>query len=253
MVTAATKIKGKALKAKVKKAQHFLSKKIGQAIADYDMLKDGDKIVVAVSGGKDSLTLLKMLKYRQTFVPIKFDILAVYVDFGYSRKIPSSLVKFFKKEKINYRIKKESILKGKNRADISCFWCAWNRRKALFKIADKMGYNKVALGHHFDDIIQTILLNLFYQGQISAMSPVQSFFEGKITIIRPLAYVEENEIIKFSRLLSDFNYAKCDCPSAIDSKRVMVDKIIKELSRDCPHIKKNIFKSIKRINKDYLL
>jgi len=243
----------KETKSNFKKTQYFLSKRIGRAIADYDMLRDGDRIVVAVSGGKDSLTLLKMLKYRQSFVPIKFDILAVHIDLGYSRQQVKALEKFFKSQGIDYKIKKVNILKNKTREDITCFWCSWNRRKALFEIAAKLGFNKVALGHHFDDIIETVLLNLFYQGQISAMSSVQELFEGKITIIRPLAYVEEKEINKFSRLSGDFPHEKCSCPGSADSKRMLIAKVIKEVSRDCPHVKKNIFKSIKRIKKDYLL
>ncbi len=238
---------------KENKLQYFLSKKVGKAIADYKMLADGDKIVVAVSGGKDSITLLKMLKFRQSFVPIKFELMAVHIDLGYPCQHPKLLAKFFEKEGIRYHIEKVDILQGKTRADISCFWCSWNRRKALFEVAAKNGFNKVALGHHFDDIIETILLNLFYQGQISAMNPYQELFKGKITIIRPLAYVEESEIAKFARLSNDFPHEKCSCPNSITSKRTAIEKIIKELEKDCPQVKKNIFKSVKRIKKDYLL
>jgi tRNA 2-thiocytidine biosynthesis protein TtcA len=238
---------------KANKLKYFISKKVGQAISDYGMLQDKDKIIVAVSGGKDSLTLLKMLKYRQTFVPIRFDIMAVHIDLGYPCMHPKLLGNFLEKQGINYHIEKVDILRGKTRADITCFWCAWNRRKALFQVADKMGYNKVALGHHFDDIVETVLLNLFYQGQISAMKPLQELFDGKITIIRPLAYVEEKEIIKFTRLSGDFPHEKCSCPNSVDSKRTMIEKVIKEVSRGCPHVKKNIFKSVKRIKQDYLL
>lgn len=238
---------------KADKLKYFLSKKVGRAIADYQMLQDGDKIVVAVSGGKDSITLLKMLKFRQSFVPISFKLLAVHIDLGYPCQHPKLLAKFFEQQGINYHIEKVDILKGKTRKDISCFWCSWNRRKALFEAASKRGFNKVALGHHFDDIIETVMLNLFYQGQISAMNPKQELFKGKITIIRPLAYVEEEEIRRFARVAKDFPHEKCSCPNSITSKRTAIEKIIKELEKDCPHIKKNIFKSVKRIKKDYLL
>jgi len=238
---------------KESKLKYFLSKKVGKAIADYKMLQDGDKIVVAVSGGKDSMTLLKMLKFRQTFVPIKFELMAVHIDLGYPCQHPKLLAKFFEKEGIRYHIEKVDILQGKTRADINCFWCSWNRRKALFQVAGKFGFNKVALGHHFDDIIETILLNLFYQGQISAMNPYQELFKGKITIIRPLAYIEESEIAKFAKANNDFPHEKCSCPNSITSKRTAIEKIIKELEKGCPQVKKNIFKSIKRIKQDYLL
>lgn len=163
------------------------------------------------------------------------------------------MAKFFEKEKIDYHIERVDILQGKTRADISCFWCSWNRRKAIFEVAAKYGFNKVALGHHFDDIVETVLLNLFYQGQISAMSPNQELFKGKITIIRPLAYVEERELMRFAKLSNDFPHEKCSCPNSITSKRAVIENIIKELEKGCPHIKQNIFRSVKRIKKDYLL
>ncbi|MBM3251767.1 MAG: tRNA 2-thiocytidine(32) synthetase TtcA [Candidatus Omnitrophica bacterium] len=236
------------------KLMYFISKKVGKAIGDYKMISHKDKIVVGVSGGKDSITLLKMLKFRQTFAPIKFDILAVYIDFGYSPGLCERLKKFFKKQHIDYHIEKVDIFKkAKNQDEINCFWCSWNRRKALFETADKFGIKKVALGHHFDDIIQTVLLNLFYQGEISAMNPKQELFKGKITIIRPLAYVEKKEISRFARRENDFAYEKCSCPKAGDTKRALVEKVIREIAYKNPQIKKNIFHSIKRIKRDYLL
>jgi Predicted ATPase of the PP-loop superfamily implicated in cell cycle control len=247
------KTKPKEKDSKIIELRNLLSKRIGKAIASYNMLSAGDKIVVAVSGGKDSITLLKMLKFRQTFVPIKFDLMAVHIDFGNSAKLPDLLAKFFKKEGINYHIEKVDIFKGKARKDKNCFWCSWNRRKALFEFAAKNGFNKVALGHHFDDIIETVLLNLFYQGQISAMCPYQEMFKGKITIIRPLAYVEEDEIRKFAKLSNDFPHERCSCANSITSKRNMMAKIVKSLEKGCPQIKKNIFQSVKRIKTEYLL
>ncbi len=235
------------------KLMQFISKKAGRAIADYHLLKNGDKIIVAVSGGKDSLTLLKLLKYRQSFVPIKYDILAVYIDFGNCKIQSKALEKFCKNLGVKFCIKKVKLPKGKPGKNNNCFWCSWNRRKVLFQLARKNGCNKVALGHHLDDIVETVLLNLFYQGQISAMKPKQELFDGDITIIRPLAYVEEKEISNFVKSVDDFPYKTCTCQNAIDSKRVVVEKIIKELSQQCPQVKKNIFRSSKRIKKDYLL
>ena len=145
----------------------YISKKVGKAIMDYNMLTEGDKICVAVSGGKDSLTLLKMLQERRKFVPIKYDLLAVHVDMGYPCQHPKILAEYFKKQGVEYHIEKINILKpGQTRKDISCFWCSWNRRKALFQVADRFGCTKVALGHHQDDIIETILMNMFFQHSI---------------------------------------------------------------------------------------
>lgn len=232
--------------------EYFISKSMGKAIMDYEMIAEGDKILVAVSGGKDSLTMLRVLNDRKKFVPVKYDLLAVHVDMGYPCQHPKILAEYFKKEGVDYHIEKIDILKGKSRKDITCFWCSWNRRKALFETAVRLGCTKVALGHHMDDIVETVLLNLFFQGEISAMCPKQELFKGKITIIRPLAYVEEDLIRKFAKDL-DFPHHKCACPNSITSKRTKVENIIKDLEKISPDIKKNIFRSVKRVKKDYLL
>jgi len=236
----------------LKGIEFYISKRVGRAITDYQMLSESDKIAVAVSGGKDSLTLLRVLADRQKFVPIKYEILAVHIDLGYPCMNPKVLAEYFKSQGINYHIERIDILKGKTRKDISCFWCSWNRRKALFKVAERFGCHKVALGHHKDDIVETILLNLFFHGEISAMSPKQELFGGKIIIIRPLAYVEEDMIRRFARS-AGFPHQKCACPNSLTSNRTKITHIIKDLEKVCPQLKTNIFKSVKRIKADYLL
>jgi len=232
--------------------EYYISKSMGKAIMDYQMIAANDKILVAVSGGKDSLTLLHVLNDRRKFVPVKYDLVAVHVDMGYPCQHPKILAEYFKKMNLDYRIEKIDILKGKSRKEISCFWCSWNRRKALFETAVRLGCTKVALGHHMDDIVETVLLNLFFQGEISAMCPKQELFKGKITIIRPLAYVEEDLIRKFAKDL-DFPHHKCACPNSLTSQRTKVEQILKDLQKISPDIKKNIFRSVKRIKHDYLL
>jgi len=232
--------------------EFYISKRVGRAITDYHMLDDGEKVAVAVSGGKDSLTLLRILSDRRKFVPIKYELLAVHIDLGYPCMHPKILGEYFKSQGINYHIEKVDILKGKTRKDISCFWCSWNRRKALFEAANRFGCTKVALGHHKDDIIETILMNLFFHGEISAMAPKQELFEGKVVLIRPLAYVEEDMIRKFAKV-ANFPHEKCSCPNSVTSKRTKVTNIIKDLEKICPEIRTNIFKSVKRIKQEYLL
>ncbi|RKY31372.1 MAG: tRNA 2-thiocytidine(32) synthetase TtcA [Candidatus Omnitrophota bacterium] len=232
--------------------EFFISKKVGKATTDYKMLADGDKIAVAVSGGKDSLTLLHILNDRRRFVPIKYDLLAVHIDFGYPRSYSARLIKHFKKIGVKYHIKKVDVLKKTKKKDINCFWCSWNRRKALFETAHRFKCSKVALGHHLDDITETILLNLFFQGEVSAMVPKQELFKGKITIIRPLAYVEEYMIKRFAKTLG-FNFTDCSCPNSDSSRRRKMSGIIRDLKRICPEIKTNIFRSARRAKKDYLL
>lgn len=232
--------------------EFYISKRVGRAIMDYGMLSDQDRVAVAVSGGKDSLTLLRVLRDRQAFVPIKYELLAVHIDLGYPRSFAKSLESYFKKQKINYHIEKRDCLKRLKRKEISCFWCAWNRRKALFETADRFGCTKVALGHHKDDIIETILMNMFFNGEISAMSPRQELFKGKIIVIRPLAYVEEDLIERFVKE-ARLPCLDCVCPNAGSSNRTRMGRIIGELKRVCPDVKTNIFSSVKRIKKEYLV
>lgn len=232
--------------------EFYISKRVGKAIADYGMLCEGDRICVAVSGGKDSLTLLKVLNDRKAFVPIDYQLLAVHVDSGYPRSSAAALARYFRKERIPYHIEKIDALKKTPRKEITCFWCSWNRRKALFEVADRFGCSKVALGHHKDDIVETILMNLFFNGEISAMSPKQELFKGKITVIRPLAYVEERMIEKFARTIK-FPHHTCECPNSLVSNRTKMSRIIRGLEKVCPDVKTNIFRSVQRVRRDYLL
>ncbi len=230
-----------------------ISKKVGLAIHDYDMIHDGDKIMIGVSGGKDSTALLRLLKYRQSFAPIKYDIMAVHVDMGVPGVTMNGLEEFLKKEDVSYHIEKINLEEQSNGEDINCFWCSWSRRKALFRLAEERGFNKIALAHHFDDIVETTLLNLFYQANVSTMTPNQELFNGKLNIIRPLAYVEESDIIALAekenfKILVDYN-----CPHNDTSKRKYIKDLLAKLSKDNPALKKNIFNGLKRIKQDYLL
>ena len=236
----------------LKGTEYYISKGMGRAIMDYKMLVPGDKIAVAVSGGKDSLTLLRLLIDRQAFVPIKYRLVAIHIDMGYPKSISAKLEKYFKKLNIEYKIIKTDILKKTEKAKINCFWCSWNRRKELFLAAHKLGCTKIALGHHLDDVTETILLNLFFRGEISTMSPKQELFKGKVTLIRPLAYVPERLIKRFAKEVK-LGHDTCACPHSVISNRQRMGRIIAGLEKICPDVKKNIFRSLKRIKKDYLL
>lgn len=231
---------------------NYISTRIGRAIEDYKLIEDKDRILVGISGGKDSMTLLKLLNERKKWAPVQYELIAIYVESDYfcdGKSLKKSLKKFCKDNKIEYVLEKIKIIDKKK--DINCFWCSWNRRKALFLAADRLGCNKVALGHHKDDIIETLLLNLFYQGEFSGMNPRQELFGGKIVIIRPLCYVEEIHTRKFAKEM-ELPHAVCSCPNADLSKRRMVKKLIAKLEEDCPYIKTNLFKSMGRISREYL-
>jgi len=231
----------------------IVSRRVGIAIADYDMLQDGDRVMVAVSGGKDSLSLLKLLKYRQGFAPIRFEIMAVHLDTGIPGFPTQALKDFFEQEQAPYHIQKVDVLKGKNWADINCFGCSLIRRSTLFRLSEKFGFNKIAFGHHLDDIAETILLNLFYQGKIAAMRPKLELFGGRMTIIRPLAYENEEELKRFAKEEGIPDLDHFQCPNNDVSQRARMKELIRNLEEDNPVVKKNIFKSLKRVQADYLL
>ncbi|MDD3905659.1 MAG: ATP-binding protein [Candidatus Omnitrophica bacterium] len=234
------------------KTGNYISAGIGRAIADYNLIENKDKILVGVSGGKDSLSLLRLLAERRKWAPVKYELIAIHIETDLQcmpRAYARILREFFKENKVKYLFKKIK-LKNDDRKK-SCFWCSWNRRKALFLAAEKLGCNKIALGHHKDDIAETLLLNMFYKGEFAAMNPSQELFGGKITIIRPLCYVEEKNMRKFARECG-FPVQVCRCPSAETSKRLVMKNIIRQLEKDCPAVKTNIFKSVSRVKEEYI-
>lgn len=228
----------------------LLSKKVGKAIMDYDMIQDGDRIIVAVSGGKDSLTLLELLRDRQRYAPIEFEISPVHIKTDFQNIDVERLERYFKENNYEHYIEPLNLLQGN--AKIECFYCAFSRKKALFDLATKIGVNKIAVAHHKDDILETFLLNLIFHAEINTMTPVKKFFDGKFQVIRPLMYIEEKDIKKFAQRYNlpvlDF-----DCPYQ-GGKRKFMKNLLTMLEREChPHTKANIFTALKMVKKDYLL
>jgi len=230
-----------------------ISRRAGKAIMDFDMIQEGDKIAVAVSGGKDSISLLHVLRHRQQVAPIRFDFTAVHVDFGFSDFNPQKLIHYLEAEGFPYIVEKVESLQGQPWEDIDCFWWSWNRRKALFSLADRMGFTKIAFGHHMDDIAETIMLNLFYRGEIGAMQPKQTLFDGKIAIIRSLAYEREKMMERLAEKLNIASIGQSKCANDETSHRMMIKKMLREFEKDNPHVIKNIFRSLQNIKHDYLM
>ncbi|MDP3730022.1 MAG: ATP-binding protein [Candidatus Omnitrophota bacterium] len=232
----------------------YINSRIGKAIDAYDLINNGDKILVAVSGGKDSTTLLSLLKERLRWIPVKYELIACHVKTDFhcgSCAHTKTLTKFFKKLGVKYVFKDVKVLDTKGKTN--CFWCSWNKRKALFETADEFKCDKIAFGHHKDDIVETVLMNMIYKGETAAMNPKQELFKGKIVIIRPLCLVEE----KFIRLYAKENALTdklCACPFGADSKRKYVKKLIKDIAKDSPdiNVRTNIFNSIARVKGDYV-
>jgi tRNA 2-thiocytidine biosynthesis protein TtcA len=232
-----------------------VSRVVGRAIHDYEMVSDGDKIAVGLSGGKDSLTLMWVLQERLSRIPIHYSLFAVYVDLGFE-KDPAHLIADYCKE-MGYELHVEHTDYGRlahseeNREN-PCFLCSRLRRKRLFEVADELGCNKLAFGHNMDDIIETLFLNMCYSGEISTMVPRQPFFGGKLTVIRPLAFLDGSTINRFAEDRA-FPGFENPCPTAKTSKRREVREMLDRLYATNRKIKGNIFRSMSHVKPDYLL
>lgn len=230
----------------------------GKAIGDFNLIENGDKILIGVSGGKDSYTLLHVLESLRKRAPIDFELFPVTVDSGFPGFRKEIIEEHLKKQGFNYLIKKTScyqIIEEKRDPGSSyCSFCARLRRGVIYSTADKLGCNKIALGHHLDDFIETLLLNQFYNGRLSAMSPKLLADNNRHTVIRPLVYVEEDEIIAFTSRNS-FPVICCACPvcGRVEQKRKKTKALLKNLSQDNPSIKKSLLSSLKNIKPRHLM
>lgn len=231
-----------------------VSRRAGKAIMDFGMIEDGDKIAVAVSGGKDSISLLHVLRHRQRISPVKFSFTAVHVDFEFADFDPKKLIEYLEREGFSYIIERVDTHKGEKYDEIDCFRWSRSRRKALFEMVERDGFNKIAFGHHMDDIAETILLNQFYRGEVSAMRPNQPMFEGKVTIIRPLAYVREHMMVDLAAKLNIESIGgQSKCANDDTSHRIIIKKMLREMEKNNPAIVQNIFKSLQNIKGEYLI
>ena len=228
---------------------------MGKAIHRFGLIEDGDRILVGVSGGKDSLTLLHLLNERRKRVPIRYELIPVHIDLGFNSGRTEILKDFFESRGLSYHIEFTDIGKRANSSENRenpCFLCSWERRKRLFYLAQHFKCNKIALGHHQDDIIETFLLNIFYSAEISTMLPLQTLFKGKITLIRPLALIEEKKIERFAREMS-LPFSPGGCPVSGKTKRKEVKELIETLEKKNRKIRGNIFRSLSNIKMEYLL
>ena len=233
-----------------------LNRAIGKVIHDYAMVRDGDRILVGLSGGADSLSLLWMLADRLRRVPVRYDLTAAHLDLGFGGQGAGDALRAFcsglgvplRVELTDYGIQGHSPSNREN----PCFLCARLRRKRLFEIADEFGCRTLALGHNRDDIIETMFLNMFYAGEISTMLPAQTLFNGRFTIIRPMAYADKDVINRFARD-RQLPVAENPCPTSKRSRRQSVKQMLQELYRSNRKIKGNIFRAMRNVKSEYLL
>ncbi len=236
---------------KLNRSRKNLRRDVGKAIADFNMIEDGDLVMVCLSGGKDSYTLLNILQNLQQHAPIEFSIHAVNLDQkqpGFPEEVlPEYLrqigVEFTILEQDTYSIVTEKVPEGKT----FCGLCSRLRRGILYNFADSIGANKIALGHHRDDIIETLFLNMFYGGSLKAMPPKLLSDDKRNVVIRPLAYCKESEIETYSNMMN-FPIIPCNlCGSQDNLQRQAIKEMLGEWSRQHPGRVESIFRAITNV------
>lgn len=231
---------------------------IGRAIGDFSLIEEGDRIAVAVSGGKDSCTMLLLLEELRRRAPVSFELVAVNIDSGYPGYRTDVIEGFLRENGFNYRMVQTdhyAIIQEKRRPGSSyCSICSRLKRGSLYEAARTLGCNKLALGHHRDDFIETLLLNQFFVGSLKSMAASMLADNGITTVIRPLVYVPEDDIINFSKQAA-LPVVCCCCPvcGTADLQRRRIKRLLKEMESDIPHLKSSLLKAISNVHPRHLL
>lgn len=233
------------------KLEKRLCREVGRAITDFNMIEEGDKIMVCMSGGKDSYTMLDVLRKLQKRAPVKFELVAVNLDQKQPGFPDHVLPEYFKSIGVDYHIEtqdtysvvKRVVPEGKT----TCGLCSRLRRAILYKVADELGCTKVALGHHRDDIVQTLMLNMFYGGRMKAMPPKLVSDDGKHVVIRPLCYVPEKDTVRWAQY-QNFPIIPCNlCGSQDGLQRVAVGELLREWDKKFPGRVESMFRAMGHI------
>ena len=238
------------------KLRKRIRRNVGNAIVDFNMIEEGDRIMVCVSGGKDSYTMLDILLHLRDSAPVNFEVIAVNLDQkqpGFPETVlPDYLerleVPYYILERDTYSVVKSVIPEGKT----TCGLCSRLRRGTLYGFAQQIGATRIALGHHRDDIVETLFLNMFFSGKLKAMPPKLLSDDGKNVVIRPLAYCKEQDIVRYAQAM-DFPIIPCNlCGSQDNLQRVEIKKMLSAWERQYPGRIETIFRSITDVSPSQL-
>lgn len=238
------------------KLQKRLRHNVGKAIADFGMIEDGDRVMVCLSGGKDSYTMLDMLRYAQQVAPIRFEIIAVNLDQKQPGFPAHILPNYLEQQGVDYRIVNEdtySIVKEKvPEGKTTCALCSRLRRAILYRTAKELGATKIALGHHRDDMLETLFLNMFYGGKLKSMPPKLVSDNGEHIVIRPLAYAREKDIQAYSDF-AEFPIIPCNlCGSQENLQRKVIKQQLKDWDQQFPGRIESMFTAIQNVVPSHL-
>lgn len=240
------------------KLHRTINARVDKAVWEYRMFSPGDRVLLSVSGGADSMVLLDVLSLRLDIYADDLTLFAVYIDLGFGRSAErrcETMDDFFRHAGVQGQVVRTDIgvvAHSEFNRENPCFLCSRIRRKKIFESAEQFGCQKVVFGHHKDDIVETLLLNMIFGREISTMTPYLPVFHGKYTILRPLVFVEEILLKKYCR---ERNLPVIDqeCPTDGHSKRQYVKELLDKMEKDFKGTRENIFASMGRVKKDYLL
>ncbi|TRW27989.1 tRNA 2-thiocytidine biosynthesis protein TtcA [Criibacterium bergeronii] len=242
----------------IKKYRKELWSKFTKAIRDFELIQEGDRVAVAISGGKDSVLMAKLFQVFHKYSDIKFDVEYIVMDPGYHKDIRKLLEENCEYLQIPIKIFDTDVFEvaDKISSDYPCYMCAKMRRGALYNIATSLNCNKLSLGHHYDDVIETVMLNVLYAGSYKTMMPkVRSAHFENIELIRPMYYIREDSVIKYTKN-AGLNMLNCACMVAAKktgSKRYEIKNLIQEMKKTNPLVEKSIFSSTKNVYMDCVL
>nr|WP_320131414.1 tRNA 2-thiocytidine(32) synthetase TtcA [uncultured Holophaga sp.] len=240
------------------KLEERLRRKVGTCIADYGLIEEGDRILIGLSGGKDSWALLDLLMGLQRRAPIKFTLQALTIDPGFPGYNPDRIAEACDERGVSHLILDAPIhtLVRKKPEVTPCAMCSRLRRGVMYSHAKKEGFTKIALGHHLDDLIETLLINQFFEGRLSTMPVKLTSDDGANTVIRPLAYIEEEDLRRFA-WLRGYPIVPCGCPlcgaSTLESRRAQIKELVANLKSSAPDIKFCMLNAMKNVKTTHLL